>query len=152
MGHEYPLYTQTIEERINRMTVDERMMTWLAAFFGGLALLLATIGLYGLMAYSVTRRTPEIGVRMALGAERGDVTRLVLREVALLVGAGVLVGIPAAVGTSRWIAAMLFGVSPTDPLTIAAAISLLLAVAMSAGYLTARQAARIDPMVALRVE
>jgi predicted permease len=152
MGHEYPLYTQTLQDRIDQMTVDERMLAWLAAFFGGLAMLLAAIGLYGLMAYSVARRTPEIGVRMALGAERGDVTRLVLREVALLVGAGVLAGIPAAMAASRLIAGMLFGLSGTDPVTLAAATGALLAVALFAGYLTARQAARIDPMVALRVE
>jgi len=152
MGHEYPLYTQTLEERVARMTMDERMVTWLAAFFGALALLLAMIGLYGLMAYSVTRRTSEIGVRMALGAERGDVTRLVLREVSQLVAAGLLIGIPGALLASRLIAGMLFGVSPTDPFTIAAATSVLLTVALLAGYLTARQAARIDPMVALRIE
>jgi putative ABC transport system permease protein len=152
MGHEYPLYTQTLKERMDRMTVDERMLAWLAAFFGGLAMVLAAIGLYGLMAYSVARRTPEIGVRMALGAERGDVTRLVLREVALLVGAGVVVGVPAAMGASRLITGMLFGVSGTDPLTMATATGILLAVALGAGYLTARQAAGIDPMTALRVE
>jgi ABC-type lipoprotein release transport system permease subunit len=152
MGHEYPLYTQTLEERMNRMTVDERMLAWLAAFFGGLAMLLAAIGLYGLMAYSVARRTPEIGVRMALGAERGDVTRMVLREVGLLVGAGVMVGIPVALWGSRFIAGMLFGVGGTDAGTIAVAAGILLTVALGAGYLTARQAAGIDPMTALRVE
>jgi ABC-type lipoprotein release transport system permease subunit len=101
MGHEYPLYTQTLEERVARMTVDERMVTWLAAFFGGLALLLAMIGLYGLMAYSVTRRTSEIGVRMALGAKRGDVTRLVLREVFQLVGIGLLLAEPSQLSRSE---------------------------------------------------
>jgi putative ABC transport system permease protein len=152
MGHEYPLYTQTLEERMNRMTVDERMLAWLAAFFGGLAMLLAAIGLYGLMAYSVARRTPEIGVRMALGAERGDVTRLVLREVGLLVGTGVVVGIPVALWGSRFIAGMLFGVGGTDAGTVMVATGILVAVALGAGYLTARQAAGIDPMTALRVE
>jgi predicted permease len=152
MGHEYPLYTQTLEERVKRMTVDERMLAWLAAFFGGLAMLLAAIGLYGLMAYSVARRTPEIGVRMALGAERRDVTRMVLREVALLVGTGVIVGIPVALWASRFISGLLFGVAGTDAVTMAVAIAILLAVAVGAGYLTARQAAGIDPMIALRVE
>jgi hypothetical protein len=152
MGHEYPLYTETLAERIDRMTLDERMLAWLAAFFGGLAMLLAAIGLYGLMAYSVARRTPEIGVRMALGAERGDVTRLVLRDVASLVGVGVAVGIPLAIAASRWIAGLLFGVTGTDATTIGVATGILAAVGMGAGYLTARQASRIDPMVALRVE
>jgi predicted permease len=152
MGHEYPLYIQTLRERMDRATVDERMIAWLSAFFGGLAMLLAAIGLYGLMTYSVTRRTSEIGVRMALGAERGDVTGLVLREVFALVGVGILIGIPAALAASKWIAGMLFGLSPTDPATIAFATAVLLAVALFAGYIPARQAARTDPMAALRVD
>jgi predicted permease len=152
MGHEYPLYVQTLEERMDRMTVDERMIALLSAFFGGLAMLLAAIGLYGLMAYSVTRRTSEIGVRMALGAKRADVTGLVLREVVILAGVGILIGIPAALAASKWIATMLFGLSATDPATIAFATGILLAVALFAGYIPARQAARIDPMSALRTE
>ena len=152
LGHDYPLYTETLNERVNRMTVDERMIAFLSAFFGGLAMLLASIGLYGLMAYSVARRTSEIGIRVALGAERADVTRLVLREAAVLVGAGILIGIPAALAASKWIAGMLFGLSATDPATISFATALLLAVALFAGYIPARYAARIDPMTALRTD
>jgi predicted lysophospholipase L1 biosynthesis ABC-type transport system permease subunit len=142
MGHEYPLFIQTLEHRIERMTVDERMIAWLSAFFGVLSLLLAAIGLYGLMADAVLQRTPEIGIRMALGAERGNVVRLVLREVFFLVGAGILIGIPAALAVSKSIAGMLFGLSTTDSGTLAAAIVVLLTVALFAGYVPARHASR----------
>ncbi len=152
MGHDYPLYIQTIAERMDRMTVDERMVAWLSAFLGGMAMLLTAVGLYGLIAYSVTQRTSEIGIRMALGAERRGVLRMVLRDVALLVSAGMLIGIPVALMASKWIAGMLFGLSAADPLTIAIAASVLFAVAIFAGCIPARHAARIDPMTALRTE
>ena len=152
MGHEYPLFIQTLDQRVDRMTVDERMIAWLSAFFGVLALLLGSIGLYGLMADAVMQRTPEIGIRMALGAERGSVVWLVLRDVLLLVGAGILVGVPAALAASKYIAGMLFGLSVTDPETLSAAIVALLTVGMFAGYLPARHASRIDPMTALRTD
>ncbi len=151
LGHDYALYTETLEHRINKMTAEERIVTWLATFFGGLALLLALIGLYGLMSYSVTQRTPEIGVRMALGAERANVIRLVLREVAMLVSVGILIGVPTAIGASKLISGMLFEVSATDPLSIGASVTALLAVSLLAGYLPARHASRIDPITALRV-
>jgi predicted permease len=150
LGHDYPLYIQTLQERMNRMTVDERMIAWLSTFFGTLALLLACIGLYGLTADSVIRRRPEIGIRMALGAERGNVIRLVLREVLLLVGVGLLIGIPVALMASRTIGAMLFGLSPTDPESIVLATVILLTVAIFAGFLPARAASRTDPMATLR--
>jgi putative ABC transport system permease protein len=152
LGHDYPLYIQTIEQRMDKMMVEERMIAWLSAFFGALALLLASIGLYGLMAYSVLQRTPEMGIRMALGAERANVIWLVLREVLVLVGAGILIGIPAALGASKLIAGMLFGLSVTDPATILLAAGALFAVALFAGYLPARYASRIDPMTALRMD
>ena len=120
--------------------------------FGGLALLVASVGLFGLMSYSVARRTHEIGIRMALGAERADVLRLVLRESMILVLAGVLFGLAAAIAASRPIAGLLFGLAPADPMTIAAAIVLMLLLSSVAAYLPARRAARVDPMVALRYE
>ncbi len=150
LGHEYPLYIQTLEERFGRMTVDERMVAWLSAFFGALALLLAAIGLYGLMAEAVLQRTPEIGIRMALGAARGNVVRMVLREALLLTAVGIAAGIPAALAASKLIAGMLFGLSASDPETILIAAGVLFGVALFAGYLPARFASRIDPMTALR--
>jgi len=124
----------------------------LSGFFGVLALLLASIGLYGLMAYTVTRRTSEIGIRMALGAQRRNVLWLVLRETLVLVLFGVAIGLPLAFASTRLIASHLFGVTPNDPTTIAMATVLLVIVALLACYLPARRAARVDPMVALRCE
>jgi predicted permease len=152
MGHEYPLYIQTLEERIARMTVDEHMIAWLSGFFGGLAMLLACIGIYGLMSDSVARRRPEIGLRMALGAERSNVVRMVLSEALLLGGAGIVIGIPAALVVTRSIGGLLFGVSAADPQTITIAASTLFGVAAFAGYLPARLASRIDPMATLKIE
>jgi ABC-type antimicrobial peptide transport system permease subunit len=117
-----------------------------------LALLLACIGLYGIMSYAVVRRTNEIGIRMALGAQRGNVLWLVLKETFSLIIIGVTIGLCAALGTTRLISSMLFGLTATDPVTIAVAIFLLVAVAAFAGYLPARRASRVDPMVALRYE
>jgi predicted permease len=152
LGHEYPLYIQTLEQRMDKTMVDERMVAGLSAFIGGLALLLASIGLYGLMANSVIERTSEIGIRMALGAERGNVIRLVLGEVLILVGTGILIGIPVALAASKYIAGMLFGLSATDPATIAIAVVALLTVALFAGYFPAQYASRIDPITALRMD
>ncbi len=152
MGVQHSLRTQTITERSDRMLVQERMTAWLSAFFGLLAMLLACTGLYGLMSYAVTRRTAEIGIRMALGAQRQTIMAMVLREVLLLVAIGIATGIPAALIVSKWIAALLFGLAPTDPETIALAAGILFAVALLAGYLPARHASRIDPMTALRSE
>jgi ABC-type antimicrobial peptide transport system permease subunit len=124
----------------------------LSGFFGLTALLLACIGLYGLMAYTVTRRTHEIGIRMALGAQARDVLRLVMQETLLLVLLGVALGLGAAVATTRLISSLLFGLSATDPATLSLAALLLVAVAALAGYLPARRAASVDPIVALREE
>jgi ABC-type antimicrobial peptide transport system permease subunit len=128
------------------------LAAWLAGLFGLLAALLAAIGLYGVIAYSVARRTREIGVRMALGAGRGHVLSLVLREVLVLVGIGVAVGVPAALALTRLARSMLYGVEPHDPATLAGAVLLMAGSAALAGYLPARRAARVDPMVALRCE
>jgi predicted permease len=135
---------------IDASVVKERLMTVLLSFFGILATLLAAIGLYGLMAYSVSQRTNEIGIRMALGAQRRNVVALVMRETMLMVVIGVIVGLGAAMGATRLIASLLYGLTPNDPLTIALTAILLLAVAALAGYLPARRAARVDPIVALR--
>ncbi len=152
MGNHWALAAQTLEARVDRFLSVERMIALLSTFFGGLALLLASVGLYGLMSYAVTRRTSEIGIRMALGAQRGNVLRLILREVSRLVLAGVAIGIPVALAASRLVSGMLFGISATDPVTIASSAAILLAVALFAGYLPARRASLIDPMTALRSE
>ena len=127
-------------------------MAVVATGFGVLALLLAVVGLYGVLAYSVTRRTNEIGLRMALGAERGGVIWMVLREALLLVGVGVAIGVPLALLLARSVSSLLYGLQPTDSLTISGAVVLLFAVAATASYLPARRASRVDPMVALRYE
>jgi predicted permease len=139
-------------EAIETRFAQERLFAQAYALFGGLALLVAAVGLFGVMSYSVSRRVTEIGVRMALGARRLDVVRMILRESIVLVAAGIAAGITAALASSRLIAALLFGLQPTDPATIGLAVLLLLAVSALAGYLPARRAARVDPMVALRTE
>jgi len=130
----------------------ERMVAALSVAFGGLATLLAAIGLYGVMSYTVARRTREIGIRIALGAERNSVMWLVLKEVALMVAIGVGAGLPLAIGLSRLVQSQLFDLSANDPLALAAAAVLLALVALAAGYLPARRATRVDPMLALRYE
>jgi ABC-type antimicrobial peptide transport system permease subunit len=124
----------------------------LATFFGLLALLLACIGLYGVLSYGVARRTNEIGIRMALGARGVSVLWLVLREALLLVAIGLVVGLVASFALTRTAASLLYELKPNDPLTISLATLLLAAVAFIAGYLPARRAARVDPMIALREE
>ena len=146
----FDIRTQT--EQIERMLYQERLMTRLSTFFGLLALALACIGLYGLLAYEVARRTREIGIRLALGAQSRDVVRLVVTQGIVLALAGVTMGIAAAMGVTRFMKSMFFGVSATDPVTFVAVPALLAAVALLASYLPARRAMRVDPMVALRYE
>jgi predicted permease len=140
--------TQLIDEGV----VTERMLARASMFFGAVALILACIGLYGMMSYGVARRTAEIGVRMALGAQRGNVVWLVLRETLLLIVIGAVIGLAASVALSRLITRMLFGLTPNDPVILAVALLLMIVVAAFAGYLPARRASRIDPLVALRHE
>jgi ABC-type antimicrobial peptide transport system permease subunit len=124
----------------------------LSTFFGLLAVVLSAIGVYGLMSYVVSRRTNEIGIRMALGSPRSIVGWLVMREIIILVAAGIAIGIPATLVGARLVASMLFGIKGTDPISLTAAVLLLLVIAISAGYFPARKASRVDPMEALRYE
>ena len=152
LGHEYPLRTATVDEMISRVLVNERVIAMLSGFFAALALLLASIGLYGLMSYGVTRRTREIGIRVALGAQQGSVRWMILRETLALTLFGVALGVPSGLAASRLIASILFGLSPSDISTIVTSCLLLLAVAFFAGYLPARRASSIDPILALHTE
>ncbi len=145
-------YQQTLSEKVNRSIAGQSLVSKLSTFFGLLAVFLACIGIYGVMSYAVSRRTREIGIRMAIGAERSDVMRMVMGEVGKLVALGLAIGIPAALAADRWATSLLFGLKPTDPLTLTTATVLLLLVALFAGYLPARRATRVDPMVALRYE
>ena len=137
-----------IEERFS----EERLFALAYTSFGGLATLLAAIGLFGLASYNVTQRTNEIGIRMALGAEASSVARMVLGESLVLVAIGLVVGIGGVLLAGRLVASLLFELAPTDPLTIAQAVVVLVSVAAFAGYLPARRAARLDPPVALQDE
>ncbi len=139
-------------EQIEQRLVQEKLFAQAYAVFGGLALLIASVGLFGLMSYSVARRTNEIGIRMALGAQPQAVRRMVLNESMILVVVGVTLGVVIALAASRLVAALLFGIAPTDPITIALAMTVMLSVAALAGYLPARRASRVDPMVALHEE
>jgi putative ABC transport system permease protein len=143
---------KTLRAQAADSLLRERLLAMLSSAFGGLALLLACLGLYGLMAYAVARRTSEIGIRMALGAGRSHVISMVLRETGWLVLAGITAGIPLALWTARYAKALLYEVTPADPLTMGAAAVVLMGVAAIAGYLPARRASRVDPMVALRYE
>ncbi|HKO03841.1 MAG TPA: ABC transporter permease, partial [Candidatus Acidoferrales bacterium] len=147
-----PLKIETLTELVADSLNTDRFITQLTGGFGVLALLLASIGLYGLMAYTVARRTRDIGIRMALGAQRGSVLRSVLGETLLLVALGIAVGAPAVLGGTQLIRSMLFGVGLADPVAIVFAMGVLAGVAALAGYLPARRAARVDPMIALRYE
>src|SRR5262249_52223572 len=123
-----------------------------AAFFGALAVLLACLGLYGVVSYTVTRRTAEIGIRLALGATRTGVLGVVLKESMLLILIGIVIGGPVTLAATRLISTMLFGIGAADPLTVAAAVSMMILVGGLAALLPARRASRVDPMVALRYE
>jgi predicted permease len=143
---------RTVEAQVDESLFFERMIAALSAAFGFLATLLAALGLYGVMSYTVVRRTREIGIRMALGAERSRVLWLVLREVVVMAALGVALGLPAAIGLGRLVSSQLYGLSPTDPATLALATAVLGSVAFLAGYLPASRATRVDPMTALRHE
>jgi predicted permease len=153
MDRNLPIYDmRTLDEQVDRSLSTERLVASLSTVFGALATFLAAIGLYGVMAYTVTRRTREIGIRMALGAGRAHVIWLVMREVLLLMCAGIAVGLPASWLLTRLVQSQLYGVAAHDPLTIAAAVLAIGAIAAVAGYAPGRRATRIQPMEALRCE
>ncbi|SPF41759.1 Efflux ABC transporter, macrolide exporter (MacB) family, permease protein [Candidatus Sulfotelmatobacter kueseliae] len=143
---------KTETEQIDHNIYVERLFANLSSLFALLALMLACVGIYGLLSYQVTRRTHEIGVRLALGAERADVLRLVLRQGAVLAIVGALIGGAAALAVTRYLESFLFGVKSSDPFTMAAVAALLIAIALMASFIPARRAMRVDPMVALRYE
>jgi len=148
-----PIYNlKTMEAQISESLFVERMVAALSAAFGLLATMLAAVGLYGVMSYSVSRRTREIGIRLALGAQRQRVLGMVLREVGILGAWGLGLGLPIAIGLARLVRAQLFGLAPHDPLTLASATALLACVTLLAGLVPARRAMRVDPILALRYE
>ncbi len=145
-------FAKAVDTLVSERAGDQIALAKLSAFFGGLALLLTCIGLYGVMSYTVASRTRELGVRMALGAQRSDVMELVLGEAMLLVGIGLLIGIPLALASTHILHSFLFGLNSTDPFSLVAVILLLGIVAAIAGFIPARRAAKVDPTVALRYE
>jgi ABC-type antimicrobial peptide transport system permease subunit len=142
----------TLEEQVARSFTNQTIIAELSAFFALVAVFLSCIGLYGLMSYLVSRRTGEIGIRMALGANRSEVGWRVMREIGLLIFAGIIVGLPVAIFGSRLVQNMLYGLGGTDPFSLTTAVVLLLFAGMTAGYLPARRASLVDPVVALRDE
>jgi putative ABC transport system permease protein len=143
---------RTMDEVIERSVAQRRFQTNLVLVFGAAAMLLASFGVYGVMSYAVSQRTPEIGIRLALGAERGAVLRMMLRQALRPVAAGVAMAVPLALGAASWLRSLLFGVSPQDPQTIGLACCALITAAVLAAYLPARRAANLDPLKALRYE
>jgi len=141
---------RSLAGRVNAAVTQERVVALLAGVFGVLALLLAGLGLYGVTAYAVSRRRAEIGIRMALGAAPSGVVRLVLKRVSVLVSAGVILGAAVSLWAARFVAPLLYGLQPQDPATLAGAAVTLAAVSLVAGWLPARSAARIDPVIVLR--
>jgi len=143
---------ETMEQMIGESLARRRAMLWMLAIFAGVALLLAAIGIYGVISYSMNRRVQEIGVRMALGAQPGQVLRLIVAQGMRMAIAGVVLGAVASAALMRLMTNLLYGISPADPLTFSAVVSTLLLVSLAAVYIPARRAARVDPMLALRHE
>jgi len=143
---------RTMEQRVLESLTPRRFAMYLLGIFAAVALALSAVGIYGVMAQSVTQRTHEIGIRMALGAEPGDVLRLVVGQGMALAAIGLVTGVAAALGLTRWMSRLLFGVRPTDPLTFLAVAAVLAAVALAACYLPARRATQVNPVEALRHE
>lgn len=141
-----------MEQILSDSLAPRRFSVVLLAIFAGVALVLAAVGIYGVVSFSVTRRTQEIGVRMALGARRGDVLRMVVGRTLAMTVSGVVIGLAAAFALTRVIGTLLYGVSSTDPFVFSGVSVLLTALACLAGYFPARRASRVDPLVALRHE
>jgi ABC-type lipoprotein release transport system permease subunit len=152
LDNDLPVKVRPFSQLVDANLERERLIAALCGCFAALALLLTSIGLYGVIAHGVQRRTREIGIRMSLGARRGTVLWMVLRDCLIVVAAGVAAGVPLSLWMSRLVSAQLFGVSPHDPVTLAAGITILTLVAALAGYVPARRAARVDPVAALRCE
>ena len=142
----------TMEQLLADSSALRRFQTWLFGLFAAVALVIATVGIYGVISYAVSRRTHEIGIRMALGAQAGDVLRMVVRQGMSLTLIGVALGLAAALALTRVMKNLLFNVSATDPATFALIALLLVAVALIASYIPARRATKVDPLVALRHE
>jgi putative ABC transport system permease protein len=143
---------ETLTSQLESSLIQERLMATLASAFGGLGLMLAAVGLYGVLAYTVVRRTNEIGIRLALGAQRSQVLGLVMRDATRMLALGTALGLPAAWAASRLVSSMLFGLATNDPTTVVVAIALLVLTGLLAGYIPARRATKVDPLVALRCE
>jgi putative ABC transport system permease protein len=151
LGANLPLYNlQTMEQVVARSLFNQRLTTGVMLIFGAVALLLATVGLFGLISYTVSQRTHEFGIRLALGANTRDVLRLVIGQGLKLAGAGLLIGLAGGFALMQVMKTLLFGVSPADPMTFAASALLLLAVSLLACWIPARRAAKVDPLIALR--
>ena len=142
----------TLEEQVQEKLQQDRLIAQLVSFFGALALVLASIGLYGVMAHGVVRRTSEIGIRMALGARGGNIAWMILRETLVLILIGLVIGVPAALFAARLISSQLFGLQAADPAALIGAAVVLTLVALVAGYFPARRASRVNPLNALRYE
>ena len=142
----------TMQRWVDESLSGTKFQTSLLAIFAGLALVLAMVGIYGVMSYGVAQRTHEIGVRMALGAQHGHVARMILSRGLILTMVGLMLGLAGALALGRYLETLLFEVKPADPVTVAAATGVLLAVAIAAAYIPARTATKVDPMIALRYE
>jgi putative ABC transport system permease protein len=149
---EMPMTINSIDQLIDMSIAQRRFSMWLLGIFAGVAMILAIVGIYGVMSYTVSQRTHEIGLRMALGAETRQVLGMVVREGLLLTVIGVLIGVTGAAAATKAMGGLLFGITSTDPVTYLGVTALLVAVAVIACYLPARRASRVDPLVALRHE
>jgi predicted permease len=152
LGYEYIRDISTLNEQMDRSLIQERLLAGLSSVFAGVALLLAFIGVYSLLIHAVSRRTREVGLRMAIGASRTSVLRMITREAVYLTLAGIILGIPLALWVGRLTRALIFGVEPTDPRVLGIAVIIFMAIGAVAGWLPGRRASRIDPMTALRYE